>query len=338
MSESINYPILSPKIFYINLIIFGSIAVLGSILYFSGFNNAFVVNNSSIRFIFEIITQFGSKELYIVFFGIILFGIDFRYGKRLFMVFMSSLYLNSFLKGLLQDPRPPSNIHDGESQSSGYGFPSGHAQGSITFYGYNYFNLNHVTEKTRIHKLLIGVLIILMVLVPYSRILLGMHDLGDILGGFLIAWGMINLYLIFYPRMYLIYTSWNIKKQVFIGTSLALSTWILSIVILGVEEGSDLGMEAALLITFALCAPLETHFIQFDTTAILGIRNRLISTGIGIGIIFGFERAFSDLDEIDPSNLELTLILYFLRYFILGLVFFLLVPWILKTLHERKYI
>ena len=51
------------------------------------------------------------------------------------MLLFISAVINSFLKDLFQDPRPPADFMLEEGTGTSYGWPSGHAQIAVTLWG-----------------------------------------------------------------------------------------------------------------------------------------------------------------------------------------------------------
>ena len=66
---------------------------------------------------------------------------------------------------------------------------------AITFYGLLIYILQHSIESDWIKWLAIGLLIVLIILIGFSRIYLRVHYASDVLGGFIIGllWLLISL-------------------------------------------------------------------------------------------------------------------------------------------------
>lgn len=125
-----------------------------------------------------IITNLGSEVFYTIALPIIYWVWSKEKGYRLGLVFLSSLFLNSYLKFLFAVPRPPATpsvrvIHP--ETGGGYAFPSGHAQGSTTFWGW-------LAVEVR-KKWFYWLAVIIVVIVSMSRIYLNVHWPSDVLGG-----------------------------------------------------------------------------------------------------------------------------------------------------------
>jgi glycerophosphoryl diester phosphodiesterase len=101
-----------------------------------------------------------------------------RFSRVAMLLFISAV-INSFLKDLFQDPRPPADFMLDEGTGTSYGWPSGHAQIAVTLWGLLAYELKN--------KLISIGAISFIFLVSFSRMYLGVHDLGDVVAGFLIG-------------------------------------------------------------------------------------------------------------------------------------------------------
>jgi len=141
-----------------------------------------LLSNPILDYIFIGITMMGSSYFYFLVLPIFYWCIDKRFGLKIGIILLSSIYVNTVVKNVTMVQRPIGypGIRSIFTQSAGgYSFPSGHAQGTTTFWGTLMFKYN---------KKFINILgIASIILVSLSRLYLGVHWPVDIIGGILIA-------------------------------------------------------------------------------------------------------------------------------------------------------
>ncbi|MBI2874097.1 MAG: phosphatase PAP2 family protein [Firmicutes bacterium] len=135
--------------------------------------------------VFTWITRLGNEEFYLLLIPFIYWSVDRKLGFRLFYVFTLSMLINVGLKEYFKTPRPsPEQVRVIYPESGeGYAFPSGHAQGSTTLWGYL------ATKVSRTYFTALVVIIVL--LVSASRLYLGLHHPVDVLAGIVIGLGLL---------------------------------------------------------------------------------------------------------------------------------------------------
>ena len=114
-----------------------------------------------------------------------------KFSRIAMLLFISGL-INGFLKDYFQDPRPATEFMLDPRIGQSYGWPSGHAQIAVTLWGLIAieFKKNWLTTFC---VLMIG-------LVSFSRMYLGVHDIGDVFAGLLIGiiiltvWQLASIY------------------------------------------------------------------------------------------------------------------------------------------------
>jgi undecaprenyl-diphosphatase len=80
---------------------------------------------------FRVFTFLGSEIFYLIFFPSLLWCVNYQLGIRIGLLFLVSVYFNSLLKILFQQPRPFEFFPSLQlTYAEGFGFPSGHAQSS----------------------------------------------------------------------------------------------------------------------------------------------------------------------------------------------------------------
>ncbi|GAA0282193.1 phosphatase PAP2 family protein [Halobacterium noricense] len=103
-----------------------------------------------------------------------------RDGARLLAVSIGALALVVLAKGLFAEPRPPESVM--RIAEDGNGFPSGHATGAAAFYG-GLAALLDVNDRARRYAAAAG----MIALVAFTRLVLGVHYLGDVVAGALLG-------------------------------------------------------------------------------------------------------------------------------------------------------
>ncbi|UYP46701.1 hypothetical protein NEF87_002986 [Candidatus Lokiarchaeum ossiferum] len=334
------YHKLSRTEFIINLAIAALVLITGIILLALNLNESFDSSNEALVQIFEIITLFGDEELYIVFFAVFYFGIDKKFAKRLLIGFLISLHLTDFGKTLFKDPRPLSNDLRGEDAATGYGFPSGHSSGTLSFWGYTFFNFKGEEKKKGIPWQSLA--IFLIIAVPISRLIIGVHDLQDVIGGIVVGFIVITLYMFYAPRVREVTKSWSMKKQIGIGVTVSVGLWILSSLLLylvnfadGIDYLKDafqqLSVSCALMCGGAIAFPLEVNHIKYDPRPLIWWK-KLIAIAIGFALTFGIFLGAGFLFDLFPSIYFIT---RFIKYGLMMIIAGLAVPWLLKKIFKQ---
>ena len=147
---------------------------------------------------FYFVTQLGGFA-YLFIIPLLIWCIEPKLGLRALLAMMISQYICMLIKDIVQEPRPfvvdPRIISDGEH---GFSFPSGHAMGSMVFYGL----LALWTEK-RWLRWVLGALIFFIGL---SRSYLGVHYPHDVIAGWLLGiiylWGWLGSQRVVEQRYY----------------------------------------------------------------------------------------------------------------------------------------
>ena len=127
---------------------------------------------------FSLITHLGEETLFIVFGLLIFWCLDKWEGYYLLSVGLSGTVINQFLKLWFRIPRPwvrdPNftAVESALAQAGGYSFPSGHTQNAVAVFG--------GVVRWGGHKALRAVCAALCVLVPLSRLYLGVHTPADV--------------------------------------------------------------------------------------------------------------------------------------------------------------
>ncbi|MFX0156169.1 MAG: phosphatase PAP2 family protein [Candidatus Hodarchaeota archaeon] len=226
------------------------------------------------EYFFRFITEFGGTLLYLVIFFSVFWGIDKKIAKSLFLVYVTSNFVNYYAKAIIANERPP------ESQwlligASHLSTPSGHAMSSTVFWGY-------ISMKAkRIVMWIISIVVI--TLVGLSRIYLGVHWVGDVLTGWLFGLMILLFAWIFEEKVDDLVSKHN-AFYIYIGLAvLGLIFMIFTDIIY--QSTYNFGTPGGQMIGLGLGFALEHKYVNFEITYQLGEKWKIILR-ILIGILF----------------------------------------------------
>jgi membrane-associated phospholipid phosphatase len=143
----------------------------------------------SILPVFQFFSSLGTEQFFLLVIPLIYWTIDSKIGLKLALMLLISGGINSILKFSFHAPRPNwinPNVKTLAGESS-FGFPSGHSQNSLSVFG-----LYALSTRSRILKIIIAIVI---AFIGLSRIYLGVHFLTDVLGGWLIGYVILGLFM-----------------------------------------------------------------------------------------------------------------------------------------------
>ncbi len=259
---------------------------------------------------FRVITSLGDELFYLLLFPLLLWCVDFYLGIRVGIIFLLSVYVNTGLKEIFQQPRPFDILAEIQKvHASGYGFPSGHAQSSLIVWG----SIAYWEKQIWIRNLSV----LLILLIGFSRIYLGVHFPTDILGGWLFGGLILGLSYFIFLKIKLDFIQRNMIFKI-IGITL------FPVILLQFQSSPDIISSVAALTGVG-------YGLLFFSSSIGGIRpgnwlQRLFSflVGIiGIGILyFGLKLI---LPSEDQSFYQLS---RFSRYLLLGIWISFGAPWL----------
>lgn len=240
------------------------------------------------------ITHLGEETVFMVAALFVFWCVSKRHGYYLLAVGFAGTVLNQFLKLLFRIPRPWvldsdfTIVESARAQATGYSFPSGHTQNAVGTFG-------GIARFTR-RKWVRVAAIVVAVLVPLSRMYLGVHTPLDVGVAAVIA---VALVFALYPLMERSDSRHGVMGAV-LAVMLALAVGYLLFVSLypfpadvdaanlasGVENAWKLlGATVGMLVGWWL----DVRFIHFDTRAVWYVQ--LIKLVGGLALLLGIRAA-----------------------------------------------
>ncbi len=140
--------------------------------------------------IIKVITMFGGFLAVLIISNVIMF-IDNKKGLFFLLNAFIILVLNTFLKNVFMIDRP-SGIN--LVVENGYSFPSAHSMISVGVYGLVIIYLHNININKHVRKVLTFIASIIIIVVPLSRVYLGVHYFSDVFAGAIISTVWLLLY------------------------------------------------------------------------------------------------------------------------------------------------
>jgi hypothetical protein len=266
---------------------------------------------------------------------------DKRFAKNLALSLLYSVYLYEFLKNIFQDPRPLTNTDPGEITlenpdgliETSYGFPSGHTQSAVATWGY-------IAYEFREKLYFVIVMGLFIFLIAISRMI--MHDLEDVIGGFLIGLGILVLFMYLEPYGSKQFNKLNLPAKLIIVIITSIFLFLLGILLFPTSylnllptppAFTDTGRFAqvcGVMLGLGIGYILENEYIKYEPSK-LTLNWKIINLIVGLVIIFVAYFALEAFKGVFDS------VFYrYIRYAIIGFILSYLVPFIFIKLNKSK--
>ena len=189
----------------------------------------------------KVITFFGTEIFALAALPLVYWCVDRKKGARLGLVTLLSAFLNLWVKMLFTQPRPYDfDPSVGLARESTPGFPSGHSQTSVTFWGMMLMILRGPWR--------IVAFVAIPLLVGFSRLYLGVHFPTDVLGGWLLGGLVLGLFYGFGGKIEALMAKWDLRSRIIAVAIVALGMNVLmrdDTRLSGVFFGSGVGFALA---------------------------------------------------------------------------------------------
>ena len=300
------------------------ILVAGIILCYFGLNEEFY--SESGQTIFKIITYLGEPVVFIIIATIIYLAYSKTLAKNTVLCLLFSHYLNQIFKSTFQDPRPNTNVGDeyGFAEPS-YGFPSGHTQNSLSFWGYISYEFKDRYKYKQV-PIVPVILFCIVFLVGISRMVIGVHDLQDVIGGILLGIGILLLFIYLEPIISPQFSKLSFFAKIVLTVAVSLSLFLISTLLfpnaglglvspqINYADDGAFAQVGGVILGFGVGYLLEQEYVKYEPSQ-LNTKKKIINIIIGILLLLLVFVPFEYLIKIDSV---------FFRFFRYALVAFIL--------------
>jgi membrane-associated phospholipid phosphatase len=271
------------------------ILLLGVILCFSGLNEEFY--SESARPIFKMITYLGEPVVFLVIILILYLAYNKKVAKNLLLSILVTYYINAWVKNVFQDTRPDGNIDLSEDyglKETSYGFPSGHTQNATAFWGYLGYQFKDNYKFKQI-PLVPAIVSCIIFLVAISRVVIGVHDLQDIIGGLLIGIGVLLAFIYLEPLCTKQFSKHKFVTKIMLTIIISVTLFLVGTLLYpktGVglatsapsyADAGSFGLVGGVILGFGVGYILEQEYVKYDPSQ-LPNKKRLINLLLGLVI------------------------------------------------------
>lgn len=189
-------PIVIASISLILFVIVMVLVLIGKTTVFddSIYNFLIGLRNNGVDIFFKTITKCGNIIPVIIISIIVLLFTKNNIDKvTLCTTVLTTVASNQVLKHIICRPRPD---HLRLIKEGGFSFPSGHAMISMSLYGLLIYLVYKNINNKYLKVLLIIILSMIIILIGSSRIYVGVHYPSDILGGYLLSFGILIINIV----------------------------------------------------------------------------------------------------------------------------------------------
>jgi hypothetical protein len=287
------------------------------------------------------ITYLGEPVVFLVIIIILYLAYNTKVAKNLLLSILVTYYINAWVKNIFEDPRPDTNIDPSEDYGlteTSYGFPSGHTQNATGFWGYLGYTFKDKYKYNQIPLVPI-ILSCIIFLVAISRVVIGVHDLQDILGGALLGIGVLLLFIYLEPICSEQYNKLNVVTKIIIVIIISLALFLLGTLIYprtGVglatsapsyADAGAFGLVGGVILGFGVGYTLEQEYVRYDPSQLTN-KKRFINLLLGIVIALVI---FIPLEYL----LEIPSVFYrFFRYALVAFIISYVVPLICVKINK----
>jgi membrane-associated phospholipid phosphatase len=251
--------------------------------------------SAPVEMLFRVFTFLGDDQFFMIFFSVLLWCVSKPLGFWTVVMLLTSGTYSGLLKDITVLERP---ALEGIVHPDNHAFPSGHTLTAVTVWGYMAVRL-----RSRAFWIWAGVAVLM---IGVSRLVLGYHFLGDVLGG--VAFGL--PFLLFFLWLSAMFTEqgWADKWSLPLMLAIALLAPLAAGMLL---PGNDPPKLMGYLAGAGVGYLLDKEYLRFRVAAPLW--QQVVKSVLGLAVLFGI---IMGLSPLLPSSVP---ILGFIRYGLGGL-------------------
>ena len=282
------------------------------------------LRNPVLDLIFSVITLCGEETVFMAVGMVVFWCVNKYQGYYLLCTGFVGTAVNQFLKMLCRVPRPWVKdpdftiVESAREAASGYSFPSGHTQTSVGLFG--------GLARWNKGRVLRAVMLVLCVLVPLSRMYLGVHTPADVLVSVGVATVLV---FVLYPLFKKAATSPRTMYALIGAITLAVVGFLAFISFFNfpqevfhvdnvhnyISAKKNAFTLLGCMLGIAVIYTLDIKFIRFDTDAVLWAQ--IVKVIVGIGLVLAVKEGLRTPLEALCGN---EFVARALRYFLMVIV------------------
>ena len=221
------------------------------------------------------VSLLGDDIFYVVLFPTIFWFWKRSKAVRLTVLLCTSIYINFVLKEAFQLPRPE-NV--GFIEADGFSFPSGHAQHAVVLWGYLAWTVRKHFAFASFTSFFIGL----------SRLYLGVHWPGDVVGGWVIGATLLVLFILLSGKIDR--SRYSLSAPPVAGILVVVTLWLglfSSVTYSGIVMGALLGL---------IAGATAANYVNIPSFSRSTIAGAMVVT-IGAAGLYGIYRVVSFLRD-----------------------------------------
>ncbi len=272
--------------------------------------------------LFILFTLLGEDYVYMSLIAITYWCFNKRAGVRVSYVLLVSAYLNYWIKMSFKMDRPPSEYRIIMKDDVSYGFPSGHAQSAVTFWGWAGLKIRKAWARILFCALIF--------LVGFSRIYLGVHYAGDVFVG--ILFGAVFLIVAYKTMPYLESELSSIPRWLrdYLMPLISILLFGLSLAIFPNIARGNSALICGTLFGFSFGYSLESKHVNISVN--VNRWTKAIRSVVGLIIVLGLYLIMTFV--LNSLSLGAVVYIHFLKYAILAFGIAFITPLVFKFIKK----